>query len=103
VIDVQTPLLHHLFEITVAERIPKVPAHAEQNDVGFEMTPFERVLIVHEGNSSVFLNRSRAYHITSFLQQNQLASVVSNVMGKSGRRMLVAMIEGVSDAEALAD
>ena len=33
----------------------------------------------------------------------KLASVVSNVMGKSGRRMLVAMIEGVSDAEELAD
>jgi transposase len=33
----------------------------------------------------------------------KLASVVSNVMGKSGRRMLAAMIEGVSDAEALAE
>ena len=32
----------------------------------------------------------------------KLASVVSNVMGKSGRSMLAAMIEGVSDAEALA-
>jgi transposase len=33
----------------------------------------------------------------------KLSSVVSNVMGKSGRDMLAAMIEGVSDAEALAD
>src|SRR5258708_21783818 len=33
----------------------------------------------------------------------KLASVVSNVMGKSGRSMLAAMIEGVSDAEALAE
>jgi transposase len=33
----------------------------------------------------------------------KLASVVSNVMGKSGRRMVAAMIEGVSDAEVLAD
>jgi hypothetical protein len=29
VIDVQTPLQHHLFEISVAERIPYVPANAE--------------------------------------------------------------------------
>jgi len=33
----------------------------------------------------------------------KLSSVVSDVLGKSGRRMVVAMIEGVSDAEALAD
>ena len=33
----------------------------------------------------------------------KLASVVSNVMGKSGRRMVATMIEGVSDAEVLAD
>jgi len=33
----------------------------------------------------------------------KLSSVVSNVMGKSGQRMLAAMIEGGSSAEALAD
>jgi transposase len=30
----------------------------------------------------------------------KLSSVVSDVLGKSGRRMLAAMIEGVSDARA---
>jgi transposase len=33
----------------------------------------------------------------------KLSSVVSNVMGKSGQRMVAAMVEGISDAEALAD
>jgi transposase len=33
----------------------------------------------------------------------KLASVVSDVLGKSGRSMLAALIEGVSDAEALAN
>jgi len=33
----------------------------------------------------------------------KLSSVVSDVLGKSGRRMLAAIINGVSDAEALAD
>ena len=33
----------------------------------------------------------------------KLSSVVRDVLGKSGRRMLAAMIEGVSDAEALAE
>jgi len=34
----------YLFEISIAQRIPKVPSHTEQNDVGLEMTPFERML-----------------------------------------------------------
>jgi transposase len=33
----------------------------------------------------------------------KLSSVVSNVMGKSGQRMVAAMIEGISDPEALAE
>ena len=33
----------------------------------------------------------------------KVSSVVSDVLGKSGRRMLAAIIEGASDAEALAD
>ncbi len=33
----------------------------------------------------------------------KLASVVTDVLGKSGRHMLAAIIDGVSDAEALAD
>lgn len=33
----------------------------------------------------------------------KLTSVVSNVMGKSGQRMVAAMIEGISDPEALAE
>lgn len=33
----------------------------------------------------------------------KLASVVSDIMGKSGRRMLEALVAGTSDAEALAD
>jgi hypothetical protein len=29
----------------------QIPADAEQNDLGFEVPPFERVLIAHEANS----------------------------------------------------
>lgn len=45
-IDVQTPLLHDLFEISRAERIPEVPTDAQQNDLTCEMTPFERSCVV---------------------------------------------------------
>jgi len=55
VIDRESPLPHHLFQVAIAERVPQVPAHAEQDDLGFEMTPFERAWIAHEGNSSVVL------------------------------------------------
>src|SRR5260221_3765286 len=55
VIDMQSPFLHHLFQVAIAERIPQIPAHAEQNDLGFEMTPFEQAWIAHARNSSVVL------------------------------------------------
>jgi hypothetical protein len=61
VIDVQTPLSHHLFKIAITERVAQVPAHTQQNDFGLEMTPFERALIAHEGNSSAVLEYSRVY------------------------------------------
>ena len=47
VIDMQTPFEHHLFQVAIAERIPQVPADAEENDLGLEMAPFERVLLGH--------------------------------------------------------
>ena len=65
VIEMQTPFPHHFREVTIAERVAKVPTGAQQNDIGFEMTPLDRTVIVHERNPSAFLNRSRAYRITS--------------------------------------
>jgi len=46
-VDVQTPLPHHLFQVAGAERIPKGLAQAQYNDLGLKMTPFEGVLVVH--------------------------------------------------------
>src|SRR6266487_207724 len=46
------PFQHHLFEVAIAQRVAQVPPYAQQNDLGFEMTPLERTLIAHEGNSS---------------------------------------------------
>lgn len=52
VIDLQPSFEHNLFQIAVAERIAQVPAHTQQNDVGLEMTPLERILALfaHEGD-----------------------------------------------------
>ena len=44
-INVQAPFEQHLFQIAVAQSISEVPADAQQNDVGLEMTPFERMLV----------------------------------------------------------
>src|SRR5450432_584031 len=44
VIDRESALSHHLFQIAVAERISQVPTHAQQNDPGFKMTPLEWML-----------------------------------------------------------
>jgi hypothetical protein len=50
-IDRESALDHHLFQVTVAERIPEVPTDAQENDLGFKVTPFERTRVLHEGNS----------------------------------------------------
>ncbi len=34
-IDAESALSHHLFEIAVAQKIAQIPAHAQQNDLGF--------------------------------------------------------------------
>jgi hypothetical protein len=54
VIDVQSRLGHHLLQVSIAERIPQRPAETEQNDIGLEVTPFERGGGIHETGSSRF-------------------------------------------------
>jgi len=39
-------LTEPLFQIPVTERIAHIPTHAQQDDVGLEMTPFERILML---------------------------------------------------------
>jgi hypothetical protein len=63
VIDVQAPLEHHLLKIPVAERIAKILAYAEQNNLRLEVTPFERAGGVHEIGSSHSLGYCRVYRI----------------------------------------
>src|SRR6266446_7051037 len=51
----QSPFPHHFFQISVTERVAQVPPDTQENDLSFEVTPFERVLLVHENNSSEVL------------------------------------------------
>jgi hypothetical protein len=50
-VHLQSALQHHLFEVSVAECITKLPSHTKQNDVGLEMTPFKRMLLCHDESS----------------------------------------------------
>ncbi len=52
VIDVETALEHHFLQISIAERIAQIPAYAEQNNLSFNMTPFERGGSIHNADSS---------------------------------------------------
>jgi len=51
-IEMQTPLQQDLFEVSITQRIPQIPPHAQKNDVGLGMTPFEGflALVAHHGN-----------------------------------------------------
>jgi hypothetical protein len=71
-INVQSPLQHHLFEVAIAERIPQIPAHTQQNDLGLKMTPFERTRMAHAGNSSAVLEYSRVYQSTGMFATEPL-------------------------------
>jgi hypothetical protein len=40
---------HHLFEVTVTERIPAVPTDAQKDEGGLEVAPLERgLMLLHE-------------------------------------------------------
>jgi len=72
VIDVQTPFERHLLQVAVAQSIPQVPTNAEQNDVGLEMMPFERILLDHDEKLLCSAPNKEAFIIApSFLQHNQ--------------------------------
>jgi hypothetical protein len=64
VVHLQSTFAHHFFQISVTERLVQVPPDTQENDLSFKVTPFERVLRVHEKTPLWFLKRSRAYHIT---------------------------------------
>ena len=41
-IDLDVPLRHDLFEVPQTQRIAKIASHAPNDDLGFEMSPFEQ-------------------------------------------------------------
>lgn len=47
VIHLQAPLLHHLFQVTIAEGIAAIPPDIEQDDISLIMTLFEQVSSLH--------------------------------------------------------
>ena len=48
-VECEASLVHHFFDITVAERVAQVPANAQEDDVSFIMAPLEGVWSVHGG------------------------------------------------------
>jgi hypothetical protein len=56
-IYLQPTFQHDFFEVPIAERIPKIPSDTQKNDVRLEVTPFEWVLLYHDGSSqALFLS-----------------------------------------------
>ena len=45
--DLEAALPHHFFEVTIAEGITQIPAHAEKNDLGLIVTPLEEISFGH--------------------------------------------------------
>src|SRR5258708_20451805 len=87
-IDMQSPLAHHLLQISVAERIPEVPADTEQNNLSLEVTPFEWSGGIHEIGSSQFSEYCRVYRILAIFATQPLPvpGELSLVSARAGQR-----------------
>ena len=68
-VDLDAPFFHHLLELTVADRICDVPAHAPEDDVPLKMAAFK---IDHRGLSR-FSGARESYETESdkILRQNR--------------------------------
>ena len=42
-IDCEVALLHHFFEVAITKGVAHIPAHAEKDDLGLMVSPFERI------------------------------------------------------------
>ncbi len=62
--------------MAIAQRITKVPADTEQNDVGFKVTPFERGVMFPESRASLSATWSQFLSSPIFLQQSPGREVV---------------------------
>jgi hypothetical protein len=74
VIDLQAALIHHFFEISIAQTVTQIPADAEENDLGLVVSPLERVGFNHgrppdENKKRVSLPSSKTSRL--FLQHNR--------------------------------
>jgi len=68
-IDTESTFQHHFFQLSITQWIPQVPPYAQENHVGLEMSPFERLLLCHNVSSGFYFST----HFTrsaSFLQHN---------------------------------
>jgi hypothetical protein len=43
-VEVKASLGHHLFQTPIAEAVTEIPAHAQQDDLAFEVPPLERAV-----------------------------------------------------------
>jgi hypothetical protein len=50
-IDCEVALLHHFFEIAIAESIAQIPANAQENTLGLIVTPLEEIGFGHRQTS----------------------------------------------------
>ena len=66
-VDVETSFPHHFFEVAVAERVAQIPAQAQENNLGFEVPPFERTRLAYEENSSARLDTAEFTTASAFL------------------------------------
>jgi hypothetical protein len=52
--DIQSPLVHHLYYLAVGKRITEIPSHTTQDDFGLIMPPLEGGFRIHQRQAELF-------------------------------------------------
>ena len=63
------------FYIAIVQHVFKVPTDTEQNNLGFEVTSFERMLMDHKWNSSTFF-KIELTRTSAFLQYSRFSDMI---------------------------
>jgi hypothetical protein len=93
VIDCEASFHHHFLEIAIAQSVPQIPAHAQQNDVRLEMTPLEETLtlVTHEKKPLNHLNIPEFIGLFLFLQHSRFLhnSTIVSAMDENRQKAVV--------------
>lgn len=81
-VEGETALSHHLFQIPIAEGVAQIPAHTEEDNLSVIMMPFERSGFRHGNPQRLKIRASVSYLRATglFLQQSLISRLFTSFL-----------------------